>query len=104
MYLVSEPGLSEQEEETKNKLIHLFRVRSDVDVFEMDIDVKRQHLKNALEDLIEKNKIEIDNISKDKIFYYIFREFIGYGKIDIMMKDDVVEDISCDGPNIPIFI
>ena len=32
------------------------------------------------------------------------REFIGYGKIDVMMNDEIVEDISCDGPGIPIFI
>jgi len=104
MYLISEPELSDEEEKIKDKLVHLFRVRADVDVFEMDIDVKKQHLNNALEELMAKNKIEITESAKDKIFYYIFREFIGYGKIDIMMKDEVVEDISCDGHNIPIFI
>ncbi|RLF33800.1 MAG: secretion system protein E [Thermoplasmata archaeon] len=41
---------------------------------------------------------------KDKIFYHIFREFLGYGKIDIVMKDDGIEDISCDGHHVPIFI
>ncbi len=103
-YLVFEPELSKEEEKIKNKLIHLFRVRADVDVFDVDIESRKHHLKNALENLMEKNKIEISKKSKDKIFYYIFREFIGYGKIDIMMKDEVVEDISCDGHNIPIFI
>lgn len=104
MYLVYEPELSDEEEKIKERLIHLFRVRADVDVFEIDINVKKQHLQNALENLMMRNKIELDEVSKDKIFYYIFREFIGYGKIDIMMKDEVVEDISCDGHNIPIFI
>ena len=42
--------------------------------------------------------------SKDKIFYHIFREFLGYGKIDIIMKDEGIEDISCDGYHVPIFI
>jgi len=42
--------------------------------------------------------------SKDKIFYHIFREFLGYGKIDIIMKDEGIEDISCDGHDVPIFI
>jgi len=48
------------------------------------------------EELIEK--------SKEKIFYHLFREFLGYSKIDILMKDEGIEDISCDGPNIPIFL
>ena len=41
---------------------------------------------------------------KDKIFYHIFREFLGYGKIDIIMKDEGIEDISCDGHHVPVFI
>jgi len=42
--------------------------------------------------------------SKDKIFYHIFRDFVGYGKIDILMEDEGIEDISCDGHHVPIFI
>lgn len=41
---------------------------------------------------------------KDKIFYHLFRDFLGYGRIDIVMKDEGIEDISCDGPQAPIFI
>ena len=41
---------------------------------------------------------------KDKIFYHIFREFLGYGRIDIVMSDEGIEDISCDGTHVPIFI
>jgi len=42
--------------------------------------------------------------SKDKIFYHIFREFLGYNRIDIIMEDEGIEDISCDGSHVPIFI
>jgi len=55
----------------------------------------------------EKEKEEIElaaKESKDKIFYHLFREFIGYGPIDIVMKDDGIEDISCDGHHVPIFL
>ena len=41
---------------------------------------------------------------KDKIFYHIFREFLGYGRIDILMEDTGIEDISCDGHHVPIFL
>jgi len=41
---------------------------------------------------------------KDKIFYHIFREFLGYGRIDILMGDTGIEDISCDGHHVPIFL
>jgi len=42
--------------------------------------------------------------SKDTIYYHIFRDFLGYGRIDILMHDDGIEDISCDGPDPPVFI
>jgi archaeal flagellar protein FlaI len=42
--------------------------------------------------------------SKDNIFYHLFREFLGYGVIDIAMMDDGIEDISCDGPDVPVFL
>ena len=46
----------------------------------------------------------IEEKSKKKIFYHIFKEFLGYGKIDIIMQDEGIEDISCDGQHVPIFI
>jgi len=52
----------------------------------------------------EKERPILDERSKDKIFYHLFRDFLGYGRIDILMHDDGIEDISCDGPETPIFI
>jgi flagellar protein FlaI len=61
--------------------------------------------------LFKKNPIKIkrelteeEKKTKDKIFYHIFREFLGYGKIDILMRDEGIEDISCDGHHVPLFI
>ena len=103
-YFILEPQLTVEEEEFKNKLMHLFRIRADVDVFKLSYKEKTQQLKQSLEKLIEDNNIELKSDSKDKIFYYIFQEFVGYGKIDIMMHDTEIEDISCDGQNVPIFV
>jgi len=36
--------------------------------------------------------------------YYITRDFLGYGKIDPLMKDHLIEDISADGVNIPLYV
>ncbi|KYK32951.1 MAG: hypothetical protein AYK22_06815 [Thermoplasmatales archaeon SG8-52-3] len=47
---------------------------------------------------------ELEEVSKRKIFYHIFKEFLGYGKIDVIMEDEGIEDISCDGYEVPIFI
>jgi len=61
---------------------------------------EKEELKKLTKEEIEKKEKEI----KDRVFYHLFRDFLGYGKIDIIMEDEGIEDISCDGHNVPIFI
>jgi len=104
VYDAIEPQLEKEEEEIKNKVIHLFRISADVDVFGLNTSEKIKCLEEALQKIIDDNHIKLEEESKDKIFYYIFREFIGYDKIDILMHDESIEDISCDGHSIPVFV
>jgi len=103
-YEVMEPKLTEEEEKTKKKVVYLFRTRADMDVFDLEEKHKEEILEKGLNKLLAENHIKIDSKSKEKIFYYIFQDFIGYGKIDVLMHDEGIEDISCDGANVPIFI
>ncbi len=68
---------------------------------ELFVKKKKQ---DETEELDEVEKPPLDEQSKDTIYYHIFRDFLGYGRIDILMHDDGIEDISCDGPEPPIFI
>ncbi|MGA1793801.1 MAG: type II/IV secretion system ATPase subunit [Thermoplasmatota archaeon] len=94
------------------------------EVFEFIIETFNKSLKydrKAMEDLEEKEKfleMEVRSILRDyskyvgvindefldPIMYYIKREYIGYGKIQSIMMDVGVEDVSCDGTDIPIFV
>jgi flagellar protein FlaI len=62
-------------------------------------DEKKEEIK-----VIRKELTPSERESKNKIFYHLFREFLGYGKIDIIMEDEGIEDISCDGHKVPVFI
>jgi flagellar protein FlaI len=104
LYEVVEPQLTEKQEHLKNKLIVLFKKFADVDVYEGSIKQKWDILEKALEKLIHDKQIKVEKTEKDIIFYYIIREFAGFGRIDILMHDPDIEDISCDGHGIPIFI
>jgi len=103
-YQAYEPELTPEEEYIKNKLIYIFRVRTELDVFDNEKEQKIQLLIQALDQIIFENQFVISDEAKDKIYYYILQEFIGYGRIDILMQDESVEDISCDGDKTPIFI
>ncbi len=42
--------------------------------------------------------------AKERLLYYVMRDFIGEGPLQILMDDPMIEDISCDGPHVPIFV
>lgn len=61
-------------------------------------------LVDATRKAIEDYAIRIDERGARRVEYYLVRDFLGYGRIDVMMRDGQLEDISCDGPNIPIYL
>jgi len=105
IYEVVEPTLTEEEkkalEELKKRLLDELKV--DLESFE-DREKAEEHLKKEIERVVKKYKMKLSKESLDKMFYYISRDFIGYGKIEPLMIDPLIEDISCDGPGIPIFV
>ncbi|MFH1012996.1 MAG: type II/IV secretion system ATPase subunit [Thermoplasmatota archaeon] len=104
VYTVTEPNLTEAEHLIREQLTRIFRLQTDVDVSDNEEENKLGLLKSTLDKLIETNHIVLDETQKNNIYYYLFRDFIGYEKIDAFMHDDNIEDISCDGQNVPIFI
>ena len=103
-YTVIEPELTSIEEGIKNKLIYLFGINANICVSNATESEKIQYLQHSLQQIISDYHIKLAEESWDNIFYYIMRDFIGYGKIDILMNDEVIEDISCDGTHVPVFI
>jgi flagellar protein FlaI len=102
-YLLFEPALSEFEYEL------LERVHEDLrDVLILSSDeIKRDPRRILLEkinDLIDDYGITLDSLSLFKLQYYLIRNFIGWSRIDALMKDPQLEDISCDGNSIPLFL
>jgi len=88
---------------SKKRTINIFQNKK-IDETKQDNKTKKiSFWKKTKEKKVEEEDI-LDEHSKDKIFYHLFREFLGYGQIDILMHDDGIEDLSCDGPKIPIFI
>lgn len=42
--------------------------------------------------------------SMEKVKYFLKRDIIGFGEIDALMHDPNIEDVSCSGPNMPIYV
>lgn len=54
--------------------------------------------------LLEHYKADISKAALLKIMYYLRRNLLGYEKINPLLYDPYIEDISCDGVEVPIYI
>jgi len=64
---------------------------------------KEVYITQSMQSFLESRGITITPITKTRLNYYILRDFTGYGPIDVLTKDDNIEDISCDGNDSNIF-
>jgi archaeal flagellar protein FlaI len=69
-----------------------------------DNEKMKSYLDEIIKKILKKYKKEVQTESEDKLKYYLVRDFLGYGKIDLLFHDPNIEDISCNGVNTPIYI
>lgn len=104
-YEVIEPTLQKEEEKQLMEIKSLLIEEVDVNLNEIETREKAEnYLKEQTQETIKKHRIKVAPEAIDKLTYYITRDFIGYGKIDPLMKDRLIEDISADGVNIPLYV
>ncbi len=102
LYYVVEPQLSAFEQNLLNRLFD--DIRGPL-IYREDISEDPESaLWEEMGDRIEEYGLQITDETFYRLFYYLHRSFQGYGKLSPLMHDPHIEDISCDGPNIPIFV
>ena len=101
-YNVVEPDLDEFE------AAMLDRVREDIrdPLLYRDGDVTADEtvLTTELKSLLEEYGVEVGMGTFHKLRYYLVRDFRGFGRLDPLMNDPHIEDVSCDGYDLPIFV
>ncbi|MCQ8894169.1 MAG: type II/IV secretion system ATPase subunit [Methanolinea sp.] len=102
-YLLFEPKLSEFEYELLERLHEDMRSALILTDEELEKD-KRVLLLEKIQELLHEYGIHLEESSLFRLQYYLIRNFIGWGRIDALMKDHYLEDISCDGHRIPLFL
>jgi len=103
LYEVIEPKLTEDEvtllDVLKRALIVSLNLSAD-----NDPNYRREVLTKAADKLMFKLGLALQPVSRERILYYLRRDFVGYGAINVMMVDPNIEDCSCDGVGIPLYI
>ena len=103
VYFVIEPRLSPRETDLLNLIKDI--IVSSIVVYPEEVgENKWRFIEELVERIVSDYGISMTRASLEKIKYYVARDFAGYGRIDPIMRDPWIEDISCDGPGIPVFV
>ncbi|GAI33094.1 unnamed protein product, partial [marine sediment metagenome] len=101
-YQVCEVKLTAGEEELLKEIRSWLYEIINVDFTSLDKpgDFLRQKVQQITKDF----GIRLSSLSMEKIMYYVVRDLIGYGRLDPLLRDKKAEDISADGPGIPVYV
>jgi len=104
LYQVLEPELSKEE----TRLFKMIKERlgevMDAHLKSMNRLDSEEYLRSNVNSFLIDYRIRITTITREKINYYIIRDYLGYGEVDAIMRDLEIEDISGDGPNTPVYV
>jgi flagellar protein FlaI len=106
-YFVQEVQLTPSEQKLLDKVISFVSVEINPMAIGKEEDVRKAVLKEAKR-ILDKYSGRFPMLRnperRDKIYYYIERDLLGYGPIHAIMADWRIEDISCDGVMAPMYV
>jgi flagellar protein FlaI len=104
-YYVFEPYLTKEQSRQLKTIKELVIDLLDVNLFEVkEAKSIRAVLKNKINKVIADYGIQLNKNEYAKILFFIYRDFLGLSTIESLMHDPNIEDISCDGVKIPLYI
>jgi flagellar protein FlaI len=104
-YILDELQLDPMERGIYNRILEILlaEIQSPKD----EIEDPRKFFAEEAKKIVDKYRITLGwlpDVSWYKILYHAERDLVGFGKIDPLMRDPNIEDISCDGVNKPVYI
>lgn len=105
LYFLEEPQLSESEEKILEKISS-----SLIDLIQVGLTSIKgtgkamEYLEDQIKKVMKQCSISLTPEQYVKIMYYIYRNFIGLNEIEPLLRDPWLEDIGCDGVNIPVYV
>jgi flagellar protein FlaI len=104
VYQVVEPELTEKIAGIMNKIKDLLEQKLDINFAKLKKFEARDYLRRNVVELLGYFGFDITDTERRVLLYYIERDFIGLGKLEPLMNDENIEDISCDGVGIPLYV
>lgn len=103
MYRVIEPEMDPRTEKALDKIKKILERSFDVNFTDLETEEAEEYLQEKIDHITDKYDISLTSEQRDVIRYYAKRDFAGLGRLQPLMNDKEVEDISCDGAGIPVY-
>jgi archaeal flagellar protein FlaI len=104
-YILDELQLDPLERGIYNRILEI--LLAEIQSPKEEISDPRKFFAQEAKKIVDKYRITLGwlpDVSWYKILYHAERDLVGFGKIDSIMRDPNIEDISCDGVNKPVYI
>jgi len=102
IYNVVEPELTNDDIEKLNEIKNYLQEKIDIKFSYVRKKEAVEYIEKMFVDAAKFFRIKPEKI--DKLKYYVLRDFVGLEKIEPLLNDEQIEDISCDGVGIPIYV
>jgi len=104
IYWILEPQIARNELEILSLIFDDLRKKIVLKEIGLSEEEKVKLVFLVLNEIIDEYGLKIKSELTMKMLYYLMRDFFGFGAIDPFLIDPNLEDISCDGYNIPIYV
>lgn len=103
IYKVTETGLSEENKDQFDSIANdLETIIPNLKGIPDDFD--RYDIDEMIDIFLSSNRTRLPVHLEEAARYYLKRNYGGFGPLDVIVNDQYVEDISCDGVGSPIFV
>ena len=105
MYILDELQLDVLERGVYNRILEI--LLAEMESPKEEVRDPRKFFTDEAKKMVSKYRISLGwlpDVSWYKIIYHAERDLVGFGKIDAVMKDPNIEDISCDGVKKPVYV
>lgn len=104
-YQIIEPSLSKKDGQALEIIKKLLMTELSVSMGEIRSKKEAEYrLAKKIDRMIKTYRLKIPEKNIAKIKYFAIRDYIHLGKIEPLMRDHMIEEISCDGTGIPLYV
>ena len=104
VYSVVEPGLSEDEKDAMEIVEKAFGKMIVSNAQIITPAAREVYLRDRYLTITKIFDLRFADEQRERIFFHLRRKYLGYGRLDALMKDRYIEDISCNGPGMYLYI